>query len=95
MNRQQRPQLIQYDWKSVNSMEDLGVAVSFYLENKALVTSGRPNSLWKESEVLVPNLLEMNKKNFVTLSSQPGIGEGKTLQRFYVSLFVGSLRQIR
>ncbi|TPX70014.1 hypothetical protein SpCBS45565_g02116 [Spizellomyces sp. 'palustris'] len=72
-----RPSLITYPWSSLTRFEDLSKAVSHYLNHRALVTSGRPNSLAKESDDIVDNLIDLNQLGFITVSSQPGVKEEK------------------
>ncbi|KND02280.1 uncharacterized protein SPPG_02758 [Spizellomyces punctatus DAOM BR117] len=80
-----RPSLITYPWSSITRFEDLSKAVSHYLNHRAILTSGRPNSLAKESDDIVDSLIELNRLGFITVSSQPGVKEEKVWQRFYVT----------
>ncbi|KAJ3151621.1 hypothetical protein HDU86_006040 [Geranomyces michiganensis] len=83
-SRRQPP--ISYPWRSVASLNDLAAAVCHYLDRRALLSSGVPDSLAAETDSLLAALKDMCSMGFATLSSQPGVKDDRTWQRFYVSV---------
>ncbi|KAJ3015002.1 hypothetical protein HKX48_004819 [Thoreauomyces humboldtii] len=82
-NRRQPP--LKYPWNTLQSLPDLSAAVLHYLEHRAMLTSGVPDSLAKETGPILEGLKKMCRSGFATVSSQPGLQDEKMWQRFYVT----------
>ncbi|KAJ3178603.1 hypothetical protein HDU87_003426 [Geranomyces variabilis] len=82
-SRRQPP--ITYPWRSLASLNDLAAAVHHYLDRRAQLSSGVPDSLDDETNGLLASLKDLCSLGFATLSSQPGIKDDRSWQRFYIT----------
>ncbi|KAJ3146774.1 hypothetical protein HDU89_006029 [Geranomyces variabilis] len=82
-SRRQPP--ITYPWRSLASLDDLAAAVHHYLDRRAQLSSGVPDSLDDETNGLLPSLKDLCSLGFATLSSQPGVKDDRSWQRFYIT----------
>jgi len=73
-----------YTFENARSVNELGKLTLQFLQHKIVSTNYHFGPLYKESKIILPELIQMNKLGFITTMSKPGKKNLNIRQRGYV-----------